>query len=116
MKKYSTDLTNVVEGDLIAISRIHFEVWELVEVERTTNKQIIINCLGDEQKFNRKTGFEVGSTDFFKYKIVAPYQQLLDEIRLRETRNLVYEKVANKFWVEKLNVNQLEQILNILKE
>jgi hypothetical protein len=109
-KTYSTDLSGVVVGDVLAIKLKNASCysnshnWELCKVERTTKTQVI---LANGKKFQKDGGNEVTS-ESFKYQAVIASPELVKDIM--EKQQLKFE-IKTKIDIDSL---QLQKILNIL--
>ena len=107
--KYSTDLSGVVVGDVLAIDKNtscypNSHNWKLCKVDRITKTQVI---LSNGKKFNKNDGREVTS-ESFKYQAVIASPELVKDIM--EKQQLKFE-IRTKIDIDSL---QLQKILDIL--
>jgi fibrillarin-like rRNA methylase len=108
--KYSTDLSGVVVGDVLAIKLKNASCysnshnWVLCKVDHITQTQII---LVNGKKFNKNDGKEVTSGSF-KYQAVIASPELVKDIM--EKQQLKFE-IRTKVDIDSL---QLQKILDIL--
>lgn len=109
--KYSTDLSNVVKDDILAIKSkdIYYSDWELFAVERTTATQVV---LVSGKKFHKDGGWEVASGSM-RYEAVIPSPELLKEIEKKQLITELKTKLDKNF-LNSLDITQLQKILNIL--
>lgn len=108
---YSTDLSGVVVGDVIAIKpkSSYYSNWELCKVDRITQTQII---LVNGKKFNKNDGKEVTSGSF-KYQAVIASPELVNDLEKQRLKMEIETKI-NKGSLNSLDSLQLQKILDIL--
>lgn len=109
--KYSTDLSNVVKGDILGIKRkdMFHSNWELLAVERTTNTQVLLT---NGKKFYKDHGWEVVSGSM-RYEAVIPSPELLKDVEKKQAIAEIKTKIEKGF-LNSLDGLQLQKIINIL--
>jgi hypothetical protein len=113
--KYSTDLSGVVVGDVLAIKLKNASCysnshnWVLCKVDRITKTQVI---LANGKKFQKDGGNEVTS-ESFKYQAVIASPELVKDIEKQQLKSEIRTKI-DKGFLNRLDSLQLQKILDIL--
>lgn len=113
--KYSTDLSGVVVGDVLAIKLKNAScysishIWELCNVDRITKTQVI---LANGKKFQKDGGAEV-TRGYFKYQAVIASPELIKDIEKQQLKSEIRTKI-DKGFLNRLDNLQLQKILDIL--
>lgn len=103
-------LENIKVGDKVILSSRYND--EVIEVTRLTKTQIICGA----SKFNRRTGYRVGSDRWSVTKIKIATDEDIRRIEREHSRRKLISYITRYTGYQYLSDEKLEQIYNILQE